>query len=162
MSTPLVASLADAITRQEGFAPGTVSYRNNNPGNIMDLDYYRETGKFRVRAYETLAEGRAALEALVGKYISRGNTLLTMFRAYAPSGHGDNSPDIYARNVGSWLGLPIDIPLNSLTTSSPSPENGGAGRSSLPSEEPTAEQENYLPLLAIAGALGLAIWLLLD
>lgn len=172
MSNPnLTKALADAITRQEGFFPGSAAYKNNNPGNIMDLEYYKKTGgQFRLQTYATLEEGRAALEKLVDRYISAGHTLTSFFAKYAPSGHGDNNPNIYAKNVAGWLGLPLDVPLNQIDLA-PSPTSpngaevlastaptGGGGIEESFDGTTTESGMSTLPLLLITGAVGAALW----
>lgn len=87
----------------------------NNPGNIMDLDYYKSTGKFRLKEYSSLEEGYAALFRLLsGKgYIGSNNhnTIRTIFPKYAPKGHGNNDPKIYSENVSNWTGIDQDKKL---------------------------------------------------
>jgi hypothetical protein len=168
MSNPLTPEIAKAITRQEGWGPGTASYRNNNPGNIMDYEYYKQTGgKFRLQKYNSLEEGTAALYKLIDKYIDAGHTLISFFSKYAPSGHGDNDPNAYARNVASWTGLPLDVPLKQVTLQAPTavpgqqlaatgPDDGGAAPG------PVSEAGiGTLPLLLIAGTVGAALWYLI-
>ena len=161
MANPLTNALADAITRQEGFFPGSASYNNNNPGNIMDLAYYRQTGQFRLQAYPTLEAGREALESLVDKYISAGHTLTSFFAKYAPSGHGGNDPGVYARNVSGWLGIPMDVPLAQVAAGAVPPANP-AGGPEIPADAGDGEKgASALPLLALAGAVG-ALWWWVD
>lgn len=157
----LTQALADAITRQEGFFPGSVSYQANNPGNIMDLAYYKQTGKFRVQTYATLEEGRAALEKLIDNYIAAGHTLTSFFAKYAPSGHGDNNVNTYVNNVASWLSIPTDVPLAQISQQ----VGEGVGVTDLPVGDPVAPNVSTssaggvnLPLLALMGAAGAAIW----
>ena len=167
MSTPLTAALADAITRQEGFFPGSASYQNNNPGNIMDLGYYRQTGQFKLQAYPTLEAGRAALESLVDKYIAAGHTLTSFFAKYAPAGHGGNDPNVYARNVAGWLGIPMDIPLAQVGP--PKVEEIGNAPNTAPTvdlmaangggDTPATESGiATMPLLLATGAVGAFLW----
>lgn len=156
----LISTLADAITKQEGFFPGSVSAKNNNPGNIMDLDYFKSTGQFRVKAFATLEEGRAALEKLISNYIGQGHTLISFFNKYAPGGHGANDPTIYAKNVAGWTGIPVDVPLNTLPG-----DIGGPGIKTEDAGDGVSSGEggfSLLPLLAGMGILGVAFWWLLD
>lgn len=115
-----VKVIADAIQQMEGWKPGSVSYVNNNPGNIMDLAYYKQTGKFRVQTYPSYAAGRQALESLIGSYAAQGATIESMFRKYAPEGHGNNNPAIYADYVASAVGVPKSTPVSSIISSSSS------------------------------------------
>jgi len=105
-STSLVQSIASAITSMEGANPST-----NNPGNIMDLAYYQQTGNFRVQQYPTLEAGQSALDSLISSYISRGYNLNQFFATYAPSGHGNNDPVAYANYVSQKVGVDPTVPL---------------------------------------------------
>ena len=161
MPSPLTSALADAITKQEGFFPGSASYVNNNPGNIMDLAYYKQTGQFKLATFPTLEAGRAALESLVDKYVSAGHTLNSFFAKYAPAGHGDNSPSTYASNVAGWLGIPTDVPLAQvqLAPANPAPSDGSGatgGPEGVQSGD-TLAGFAYTPLLIALGAVG-AVW----
>lgn len=128
-SQSLIPALADAIQRQEGWFSGSVVYKANNPGNIMDYDYYKKTGQFRVQQYGSYEEGRAALESLIGKYISQGLTLEEFFAKYAPSGHGGNNPNTYANNVAGWIGIDTSTPLNQIDYQGQIASNPGQGSS---------------------------------
>lgn len=101
--------IAISIIRVENAKPEL-----NNPGNIMDLAYYKATGQFKLQQYETLLDGWNALKRLVGRYIERGYDLEQFFAKYAPSGHGTNNPQIYARTVSTWTGLPLLIPIKDI------------------------------------------------
>jgi hypothetical protein len=159
MASTLVSAIADAITRQEGFFPGSASFRNNNPGNIMDIDYYRRTGQFRLQTYSSLEVGRAALESLVQKYIDSGHTLLSFFAKYAPSSHGDNKPAVYAQNVAGWLGIPIDVPINQLTWAGPSaPQTGPEVAASGAGGEAGAATFPLVAIASVAAAAVFAVW----
>lgn len=175
MANPLTSAIADAITKQEGWFPGSASQRNNNPGNIMDIGYYQQTGQFKLATYPTLEAGRAALESLVDKYISAGHTLNSFFAKYAPSGHGGNNPSTYAANVASWLGIPADVPLSQVSASggATAAQNGpGAGAgvdagglAPGASEDGAGAGEggySYTPLLAALGVAGAIWWWMAD
>lgn len=165
MSNSLTSAIADAITRQEGFFPGSASYKNNNPGNIMDIGYYRQTGQFKLQAYPTLEAGRAALESLVDKYISAGHTLTSFFAKYAPSGHGGNDPSVYAKNVAGWLGIPTDVPLSQVSVTPPASTGvevaGAVPATPADGELPPLVAESgiaTMPLLLATGAVGAFLW----
>ena len=96
----LQTNLASAITRMENTNPAY-----NNPGAIWDMSTNA------IRRYSTFEEGYQALLNTINSKISRGHTLTSFFREYAPLGHGDNNPDLYASTVGGWLNLPTDVPL---------------------------------------------------
>jgi len=163
MTNPLTPALADAITKQEGWFPGSASQKNNNPGNIMDIDYYRKTGQFRLQSYPTLEAGREALESLVDKYISAGHTLTSFFAKYAPAGHGANDPNVYARNVAGWLGIPMDAPLKQINLAQPPATPGVEVATATGAEgETTPATESGIAtmplLLATTGVVGAFLW----
>jgi hypothetical protein len=111
MGSDIVSSIASAITQMENANPAL-----NNPGNIMDYDYYKSTGQFRLQQYSSPEEGQAALESLITKYVGQGLNLQDFFAKYAPAGHGNNDPVNYANFVSNQTGIPLDVPLNELTT----------------------------------------------
>jgi hypothetical protein len=122
VNSPIVSSIAAAITRQENVA--SVQPTINNPGAIMDLPYYKQTGKFRLATYNTPEEGQNALEKLITWYVGQGYTLEEMFAKYAPSGHGANDPTVYAKNVSAFTGIPLGVPIKDVVNgASTSPVN---------------------------------------
>jgi len=110
----LIRDFAEAVAKQEGFyTSGSAAQRNNNPGNLMDYSYYQQTGQFRLATYPTVEDGWNALEAQIQRDANRGLTLEEFTAKYAPAGHGDNNPEIYAANLSSWLpGLSIGTKLS--------------------------------------------------
>jgi hypothetical protein len=140
----LIDDLATAIQRMEGWAPGSVSFRNNNPGNLRPLGAGRtwagqigvDSGGYVV--FDGYASGLAALKKQIGILISRGLTLTQFFAGqrdasgkvvpggysgYAPAAD-HNQPNVYAGHVGSMLNLPSDVPLNTLSLSTVGAEIG--------------------------------------
>jgi hypothetical protein len=118
----LITDLADAIERQEGYAPGTRAYRNNNPGNIWDglgngkvrriwpqypID---DAGFLMLPSYST---GRALMESQISIKIGRGETLTQLLNEW-DSGDPASTRATYVSNVAGWTGLPVDVPLNAL------------------------------------------------
>ncbi len=119
-----VALIASAIQRNEGYYPGSVAYRNNNPGNLRPLKSGTWPGQDGVAngyaVFATYADGLAALNSQIQTNIDRGLTLTEFFAGkpgvyagYAPAADS-NQPRQYAANVASWTGLPLDVPLNQL------------------------------------------------
>ena len=110
MSSSLVGAIASAIARVENTNPSL-----NNPGGLMDVPYYKQTGLFRLAQYSTPQAGEQALESTVTNYVNQGNTLDSFFGNYAPYGHGSNDPAVYAQTVSGMIGgVPTDVPLNTL------------------------------------------------
>jgi hypothetical protein len=133
--------MAQAIARQEGFfSPGSLSQRNNNPGNL------RIWGQQPiVRGYAQFSDpesGWRALRRQVQLNIARGLTVEQFFAGkpgvyagYAPAKDG-NDPATYAANVARWTGVPQGTPLNQIE---------GDGSSENPTEP--AEAVEFAPVL---------------
>ncbi len=105
---PLLGSIADAVQKQEGFYPGSRSYRNNNPGNIKLGSFAKQFGATEAdnqghAIFPDYASGRAALEALLSKH--SGESLSKMGGWYA------EDPN-WARGVSAAGGLDINAPMN--------------------------------------------------
>jgi hypothetical protein len=104
---------ADAITQQEGWAPGTRAYRNNNPGNLeVTGDLGRDSGGFGV--FSTYNAGRNALVSdLVAKVRKYGLwTLYQVMARYAPP--SQNNTAVYAANVASALHVTAQTVVNTI------------------------------------------------
>ncbi|HEX4594022.1 MAG TPA: hypothetical protein VH157_07090 [Bryobacteraceae bacterium] len=116
----LISRLTKAIARFEGFYPGTVAHRNNNPGNLRWAANQADSrGGFAV--FHDAAAGFRALEQHVSKLVDEGLTLNQFFAGkkgvypgYAPAAD-HNSPYHYASTVGTWLGVPTNVPLDQLS-----------------------------------------------
>jgi len=100
--------------KKRGIRYPTAAQRHNNPGNIMDLGFYRQTKRFRLETYPTVEAGFAAAEAWWGRRIREGKTLREAIHIYAPQGHGANDPEAYAAFVAGAVGIPPDVPLSQL------------------------------------------------
>ncbi len=112
---PVVSTLAAAIQRQEGYAPGTVAYRNNNPGNLWDggstkiwPDLPHDPSGFVI--FPSYDAGLAALQNDLSIKVNRGMDLNSLITMYAPP--SENNTAAYIANVSAWTGLPTDVPLN--------------------------------------------------
>lgn len=129
-----IDDLVQAIARYEGYAPGNIAYRNNNPGNLRSWGSYPVVdGYVKFPDAET---GWNALRKQVELNISRGLSLNEFFRGgkgyggYAPAADSNN-PDRYAATVASWLGISPDVPLSSAL--------GADGSNPFAPSDPTAE-----------------------
>lgn len=110
-----IDDIAAAIARQEGTGCGS----NNNPGNLRSWGSLPVSRGFAV--FPTCEAGWAALRQQVQRNVDRGLTLEEFFGGkpgvypgYAPAAD-NNQPLIYARNVSTWTGLPMGVPLNDLS-----------------------------------------------
>ncbi|TAJ99768.1 hypothetical protein EPO44_10225 [bacterium] len=106
------------MQRQEGFFPGSRSYRNNNPGNIWDglaegkarriwPDIPVDSEGFLI--FPTYEAGRAAFERQLSIKVNRGLSLEGLLAEWAPASENDTAA--YVRNVSGWLSIPADVPL---------------------------------------------------
>jgi hypothetical protein len=128
-NSALVTAIADSIERQEGYAPGTRAYRNNNPGNIWDgLDPANgktrriwpeypidDEGFLKLPDYAT---GRALMESQIRIKINRGETLTKLINEW-DSSDPPATRAAYVANVATWTGLDPNIALNTVGDFSP-------------------------------------------
>jgi hypothetical protein len=127
--TPLAKLVARAQARQEGWLlPTSLQFPNRNPGNLMDLQYFKETKKFRLNQFVSWEAGWGALATLIQKQLinrkltllqfiggqrdSQGNVVPGGYSGFAPQGHGGNDPKIYAGNVASFIGVSPTLPAS--------------------------------------------------
>jgi hypothetical protein len=100
-----LADIANAIQKQEGYFPGSVAYRNNNPGNLM---YAGQPGASRgpngFAVFPDYQTGYQALLNQVNLDASRGLTISQFANKYAPAA-GGNDPATYAANLAAAVGL---------------------------------------------------------
>lgn len=108
----LSSMLADAgarvnIPREAPGQPGIAqrAFRNNNPGNLTNLD-----GTFKV--FATAADGYRALQEHVGRHSDRGETLGGYISAYAPP--TENETEKYIQGAERALGATRETPLSML------------------------------------------------
>jgi hypothetical protein len=114
---------ADAIMHFEGWALGSVSYRNRNPGNLegaktaigKDARGYSVFGSF-VDGYAALLEDlRAKFTGHTQTAIRPTSTILQFFEIYAPSAD-HNYPEKYAAFVAQWMTVATRRPVSPSTT----------------------------------------------
>lgn len=117
----VIETIAQAIIRQEGNAPGTRAHRNNNPGNIWDgvgagksvrIWPNLPTDDKGFVIYPTYEAGYQALLNDIRIKVNRGMTLEQLITMYAPPSENDTAA--YIANVSAWTGLPTGHPLNQL------------------------------------------------
>jgi hypothetical protein len=123
----LVEQIAQSIAAVEsGGNPNALNYRNNNPGNLRSWGSNPIVSGYA--KFATIRDGWNALYQQITLNIGRGLTLNEFFAGkpgvyagYAPSADA-NSPLAYAARVGSDVGIPVDVPLNTLGSSPPDPQ----------------------------------------
>jgi hypothetical protein len=121
-----VSAIAAAIQQQEGYAPGTLAYQNNNPGNLV---YAGQPGAVPgaggFAAFPTYAAGEQALENQITLDAVRGTdvngnpttTLAELIASWAPASVGNN-PAAYTSAVAAQTGFDPNAPLSTLGVSS--------------------------------------------
>lgn len=113
-----------AIQKQEGWYPGSRSFRNCNPGNIKFTSYSQSLGAIGKDdkgfcIFKDEASGFSALCQLVkdaanNELISYKNcTIKSFFAIYAPSSD-DNDPDSYAKSVSSQVDEDVNTLLKNI------------------------------------------------
>ena len=128
----MVQDISAAIARQEN-----VASQYNNPGGLIAAPGCTSRAG-QIAICPDAATGQADLERQVQVYVDRGATLSSMLNAWAPASCGGslctgNDPSVYAQNVSSWTGLPVDVPLSTLAaTGGTSSAAGSEPDSSVP------------------------------
>jgi hypothetical protein len=161
----LTESIAQAIAKQEGFyTPGTIAQRQNNPGNLRSWGSNPIVSGYA--KFATVQDGWNALYSQIQTNIDRGLTLNEFFAGkpgvypgYSPSSD-NNRPIAYAAFVGSQAGIPVDVPLNSLT-------GGGPNQAAAPDQtftgdingDPSQAGTIDWATLGLVGLGALVLWL---
>lgn len=114
-----VEVLALAIQKKEGYFPGSLAYRNNNPGNLR-YSSIQDGRRDGFAYFDTYEKGLQALKnqiiaAAMGdsKYYNPEMTLLDFFNKYAPSSD-NNNPENYFNFVIQETGLAPDMKIKDL------------------------------------------------
>lgn len=112
----------EAIKAFEGWKPGSVSYRNNNPGNIKYVGQKTAIGQdsrgFCVfpdytTGYLELRNMLLRIATRKTNYYDPDMSILQWANVYAPSSDG-NYPFNYASYVASRYGVGVDTPIKNL------------------------------------------------
>jgi hypothetical protein len=167
ISPAVVDSLADAITTEEGFYPGSLAWRNNNPGNLVYANQAGASpGEGGFAKFSTAAAGRAALEAQINLDVTRGadvngnpvTDIAELISSWAPASQG-NDTAAYISNVGTATGFDVTAPFESLSA------GGGAGFNASSLLTQTVDLSGVglpsaVPVAAVAGAALVGLLLL--
>jgi len=117
-----VNTIAQTIQQQEGYYPGSLAYRNNNPGNLV---YAGQSGAVQGEGgyakFPDYSTGYQALLNQIQLYASRGYSVQQMMNVYLGQNPNSTSPDsiLYANTVAASLGSPTDTTLSDLNTLTP-------------------------------------------
>lgn len=161
------STIAGVIQQQEGWYPGSVAYRNNNPGNLIYAGQAGATqGADGFAVFSSYQDGLNALNNQLQLYAGRGLTIQDMMNVYAPATQAGNNPTLYASNIAGALGVSPDTRLLDLSSSSAAATAAtatdvvtDAGTFSLDSLLPAAGGLTTPVLLGIgAGVLGLVLY----
>lgn len=122
-------SLDDALAHFEGFdIPGTISQRQNNPGNIVFGKWAKDHGAVGVGSrgiavFPDAATGRAAEDANIGNYVDKGASVSDLINKWSPPGAAGNSAEIntnYIKSVAGSTGLDPSLPIrNQMASDTP-------------------------------------------
>lgn len=171
ISPEAVTSIAAAIQQQEGYYPGSRSYRNNNPGNLIYVGQPGATSDpdgFAV--FSSAAAGQQALRSQITLDATRGsdaaghpiNTVADLITSWAPPSQNDTSSYISA--VSAQTGYDPSAPLSSLGSGSIYSPAAAAGGFDLSSLQTTVDLSGVglpsaVPVYALigAGVIGLAL-----
>lgn len=108
-------TIASTIQQVEGYYPGSLAYRNNNPGNLIYAGQPGATqGTNGFAVFDSYADGYQALLNQLNNYASRGMTISSMMAVYAPAAQAGNDPGSYANQIAASLGVDPNAPLTSL------------------------------------------------
>lgn len=172
MNQSAVDAIAAAIKVQEGWGPGSLSQRNNNPGNLVYVGQAGAVaGEGGFAKYPTEAAGDAAEKYQINLDASRGFdaaghpvvTVADLISSWAPASDVRNNTPAYVASVESQTGFARDAVLNDL---------GAAGGALLPEVAVGAGWLDTITVSSLGGggidaqqiAIGLgaalAVWLL--
>lgn len=165
-------SVAQTIQKIEGYFPGSLSYKNNNPGNLRPAGQPGCVPSGGFCTFATYDDGYAALVRDLTAKANRGMTIQDAINMYAPASDGNN-PTSYAATLAASQGLSVSDPLllamsgsSSAGAAPPVPGLTTAGDSSSDDSTDTSDTVqlagvdvpvDYL-MLGAAAIAGLVIW----
>jgi hypothetical protein len=102
-------TIAQSIQQVEGYYPGTLAYRNNNPGNLVYTSYYAQNygavqgdgGFSKFPDYDT---GYSAMLHQIQVDSSRGDSIYDLTYSWLGSGQGGDWQS-YAETIANNLGV---------------------------------------------------------
>ena len=128
-----LAELVKYIMRMEGFFPGSVAWRNNNPGNLDKGPRMNKRDDNGHAVYNKLSDGVADCEDLIykvsilypnvtlatffaGERDETGKVLIGGYPGYAPKvdPRGTNDPTAYAKFIAANIKVSADSKLSEL------------------------------------------------
>lgn len=111
-------TIAQTIQQVEGYYPGSLAYRNNNPGNLIYTSYYAQNygaipgdgGYSKFPDYDT---GYAAMIHQIQVDSGRGDSIYDLTYSWLGSGQGGDAT-AYASSIADALGVTIDAKVQPL------------------------------------------------
>lgn len=125
ISPTAVNAISSAIQTQEGYAPGTLAYQNNNPGNLVFVGQPGATqGAGGFAAFSSYNAGLTALQNQITLDAVRGTdvngnpttTISELLSSWAPASDPRNNTPAYIASVAAQTGYDPDAPLSTLGT----------------------------------------------
>lgn len=115
-------TISATIQQVEGYYPGSLAYRNNNPGNLVYTSYYASAygatpGAGGYAAFPDYATGYAAMQHQIQVDAARGDSISDLTYSWLGSGQGGNAT-AYATSIASALGVDPSTSVQSLITDS--------------------------------------------
>lgn len=180
-TSPAITTIASAIQTQEGYAPGTTSYTNNNPGNLMYAGQpgaVQGAGGFAV--FPTYDSGYQALLRQIQLDANNGMSISSMMNSWAPAYDANgspipgNNPTLYANNVAAALGVDPSTSVSSVFAGAPITDTSGTSYSTIgtdPDPDSTDDSStgtftldsstiDWSSILLVGGVVGLGLLLL--
>jgi hypothetical protein len=111
-----INTVAQTIQQIEGYYPGSLSYRNNNPGNLRPAGQPGCTPVGGFCSFPDYATGYQAELNQISLDASRGETISQFTAKYAPA-QDNNDPASYAARIANAEGLSVNDPLSSAISS---------------------------------------------
>lgn len=109
------STVASTIQTIEGWFPGSLSFQNNNPGNLRPAGQPDctsvSTASGLFCSFPSLQSGQQALDNQIALDASRGLTIQQFAAKYAPA-QDSNDPASYAAQLAAATGLSVNDPLS--------------------------------------------------
>lgn len=120
-----IQSVANTIQTIEGYYPGSLAYRNNNPGNLVFANQPGATQNGAFASFSSYDQGYQALQRQIQLDANRGLTIQQFINKYAPASDG-NDPTSYAAQIAAAEGLSVNDPLSMAISGSSSASSDSA------------------------------------
>lgn len=118
MPKTIYDNIAQAIMRFEGYFQGSLSYKNNNPGNLKFAGQFNATGQdangFAI--FPTFQDGYNALITQIRRMLNGTSSLYppTMTLVQAFNRYSTTSQNVYGNFVANEIGVEPNITLQQL------------------------------------------------